>query len=330
MIDSLNPKNLDQRRLAIFAFTLLLNSKTLKIIAEYFELICRLFLSKFATLRAKISFESIIKILSERPEELIQIKKIINKTEKSFKLQKEITNNSEVFTALHLSETADQEEIREPEENNDVDIQDEREENNEKKRTIKESSPFTQIFYDIYKKCLLEITSEEDHTSLPTNKYYFPSFIEKILDEQLPYCFLWASFAFQDLEFSRITNGTVENYNRFRKERSELDKPPHRYVDSNYEMVSGCCIEFKEKVAKNTQTQMKRKTNNKPKTTSSSIYGPIEIDQFQAKEVFKKQSKKPPSNNHGYQNAVVLASLPVRDVDCSLSFGKHFSIVSHF
>jgi hypothetical protein len=89
-------------------------------------------------------------------------------------------------------------------------------------------------------------------------------------------------------------------------------------------MVSGCCIEFKEKVEKKIQTQIKRKTNSKPKPTSSSIYGPVEIDQFQAKEVFKKPSKKPPLKNCGYQNAVVLASVPVRDVDCSLSFGKYF------
>jgi hypothetical protein len=331
MIVTLKPKNLDQQRMAIFAFTLLLNSKTLKIITEYFELMCKLFLSKYSTMRVKIAFESMIKILQERPEELLEIKKIMNKTEKSLKLQSELTNNSEVFTALQISDLADNDEIPEIEENQEVEEAEKEEvekENNEQKRTIKESSPFTQIFYEIYNRCLTDISSENESSRQPTNKYYFRSYIEKILDEHLPYCFLWGSFAFQGLDFSRITNGNVENYNRFRKDKPELNKPPHRYIDSNYEMVSGCCIEFKEKVANQTKSApIKRKTNNKANiNSSSSIYGPVEINQFQAKEVFKKPRNRPPSKNCGYQNAVVLASLPVRDVDCSLSFGNAFSL----
>jgi hypothetical protein len=177
---------------------------------------CKLFLSKYATNRVKIAFESIIKILSERPEELIQIKKIINKTEKSFKLQSEITNSSEVYTALHISESTDHDEIPESVENQVAD-----KENNEQKRTIKESSPFTQVFNDIYNKCLIDISSENEHGTMSTNKYYFPSFIEKILDEQLPYCFLWARFAFQDLDLSRKRHGRKLSQVSQRKTRVE-------------------------------------------------------------------------------------------------------------
>jgi hypothetical protein len=168
MIDMLKPKNLDQQRMAIFAFTLLLNSKTLKIITEYFELMCKLFISKYSTMRVKIAFESIIKILQERPEDLLEIKKIMNKTEKSLKLQSELTDNSEVFTALQLSDSADNDEIPEIVENQEVENE---KENNEQKRTIKESSPFTQIFYDIYNRCLTDIINENESSRQPTNKY---------------------------------------------------------------------------------------------------------------------------------------------------------------
>ena len=189
-----------------------------------------------------IAFESIVRILSERPDELKQVKKIISKTEKSLKLQNKVTNNSEIYIALHITETSDDEEDEEIE-------LDQVEEKEETKRTIKEKSKFTKVFYEIFERCSLEVRSENENSSLPVNKYFFPAYIEKLLDIHLPFCFLWASFAFQNLPIRRITNSNIENYNRFRKERAHLNKPPHRYIDSNYKMVSGCCIEFKEKIS---------------------------------------------------------------------------------
>jgi hypothetical protein len=313
MIDSFNVTNLDLRRLAIFSFTLLLNSKTMQIISEYFELMCYVFLSKRKTTRVNIAFESMVKILSERPEELKQIKKIISKTEKSIKLQNKLTNNSEIYTALHITETSDDEDEEEMKVN-------EEEEKEEQKRTIKEKSPFTKVFCKIYERCVSELKNENENSSFGVNKYFFPAYVEKLLDEHLPYCFLWSSFAFRNLNFSRITNSNIENYNRFRKERAQLNKLPHRYIDSNYKMVSGCCIEFKEKLTGQTKsTKVSKKTSNKK---ISSMHGPIECNQYQATETFKKPQKKPPAKDVGYQNSVFLTSIPTRDIEPSLSFGN--------
>lgn len=276
---------------------------------------CQVFLSKRATNRVKIAFESIVRILSERPDELKQVKKVISKTEKSLKLQNKVTNNSEIYIALNITETSDDEEDEEME-------LDQVEEKEEPKRTIKEKSQFTKVFYKIYERCSSEVKSENENSSLPANKYFFPAYIEKLLDQHLPYCFLWASFAFQKLTFSRITNSNIENYNRFRKERAQLNKLPHRYIDSNYKMVSGCCIEFKEKISGITKnSKVSKKTTNKK---NPNMNDPIECNQYEAKELFKKPQKKPPSKDCGYQNAVVLTSIPTRDVEPSLSFGNAF------
>jgi hypothetical protein len=50
----------DLRSLAIYSFTLLLNSKTLNVISEYFKLICYIFLSEYNTESSKIAFKSIV------------------------------------------------------------------------------------------------------------------------------------------------------------------------------------------------------------------------------------------------------------------------------
>jgi len=258
-----------------------------------------------------------VRILSERPDELKQVKKIISKTEKSLKLQNKVTNSSEVYTALHITETSDDEEDEE------IDLN-QVEEKEEQKRTIKEKSQFTKVFYRIYERCSSEVKNENEDSSLPVNTYFFPAYIETLLDHHLPFCFLWASFAFQKLSFSRITNSNIENYNKFRKERAHLNKLPHRYISSNYKMVSGCCIEFKDKITGITKcSKESKKTANKKNPNMSD---PIECNQYEATETLKKT----PLKDSDYQNSVVLTSIPTRDGEPSLSLGNSFIFKFYF
>jgi len=69
----------DSRSLAIYSFTLLLNSKSLEIISEYFKLICIVFLSSFKSNSSIVALKSIVIALNERPKDLVTIRKIILK-----------------------------------------------------------------------------------------------------------------------------------------------------------------------------------------------------------------------------------------------------------
>ena len=66
-----------QFKYSCYCFTLLLNSTHLKLSSEYFRLICIVFLSEFNTPMVEEAKEKIKIALSNRPEELKQLDKII-------------------------------------------------------------------------------------------------------------------------------------------------------------------------------------------------------------------------------------------------------------
>ncbi len=175
----------------------------------------------------------------------------------------------------------------------------------ETKRPIKDASPFSTIFEDLYEKCLKEVedqTIKLDKSKARKNKYYSLEFLKKLLSDYMPYCFIWASFSFEGLSFSRITNGAIENYNGFRK-RNVKKKPPHRYIDSNFEMIQGACIQFIESSVQEKQPIKTKKNKRRPRP--SLVYAEAaEENEFESVEKYRKISLAP-ANDYGYQRQVV-------------------------
>jgi hypothetical protein len=94
----------DSRSLAIYSFTLLLNSKSLEIIPEYFKLICNIFLSSYKTNTSIVALKSIVIALNERPKDLAKIRKIILKCEKALKYHQS-KMQTELDTMLEIDDT---------------------------------------------------------------------------------------------------------------------------------------------------------------------------------------------------------------------------------
>ena len=111
------------------------------------------------------------------------------------------------------------------------------------------------------------------------------------MDKYLPYCYLWSSFGFSGLSFSRITNGIIEKYNEFRKSDSPADLLPHLYVSKNKDLINGNCVDF-----------MSKKPKNKPKKQSTeSEDSSDEDDYLKAIESWDKKRKIPISQPTGFQ-----------------------------
>ena len=61
------------------------------------------------------------------------------------------------------------------------------------KETIKSRSKFPLIFQDIYNKVIDSIDNESNETIINNSKYA-PQVIIKLIENFMPYCFIWASF----------------------------------------------------------------------------------------------------------------------------------------
>jgi hypothetical protein len=97
--------------------------------------------------------------------------------------------------------------------------------------TLKSLSPFTSIFITINNSTSESLDQCKDDTAT-TNKFYCPEIIQFLLDQFMPYCYLWASFALKDYGVTRMSNGLIENYNKYRK-GGKLDlASPSLYLDA--------------------------------------------------------------------------------------------------
>ncbi|CAF1024447.1 unnamed protein product [Brachionus calyciflorus] len=114
------------------------------------------------------------------------------------------------------------------------------------KTSIKEKSPFTIIFRNLYKNLENEMSKFDDFSlnSNTDNNFYQQNLIEFLLEKFMPYCFIWASFSLRGLSFSRITNGIVEKYNQFTKKGVPKNILPHRYLLDVSDVIKGNCKLF--------------------------------------------------------------------------------------
>jgi hypothetical protein len=87
----------------------------------------------------------------------------------------------------------------------------------ESANTIKGRSPFTKIFFDIY-----SAIKDSSESPAEVNPNYNPKIIIFLLENYMPYCFIWASLSMKDYGLSRLTNGIIEIENRTIKNQVSL------------------------------------------------------------------------------------------------------------
>jgi hypothetical protein len=137
----------------------------------------------------------------QRPQDYKEMKQLINK----IRMSKEA--NVDSFTTFDQDDDQDLE--NENASGNEDDEVEDPEEDAGKKKSIKSQSPFTKHFENIKVKVEMSIAvesaavedeSEDESTSasLP-NEYHMPDVIGHLLNEYMPYCFIWAGLTLRGL-----------------------------------------------------------------------------------------------------------------------------------
>jgi hypothetical protein len=117
----------------------------------------------------------------------------------------------------------------------------ESESNSKPKRTIRDLSPFNSNFVSIYHEVMNEIESTQHDNK--KNSCYCPVYIKQLLNEFMPYSFIWVSFAMRDYGATRMTNGVVEVYNKYRKKQLKC-AVPDVYINKSVGLVDGNCKKY--------------------------------------------------------------------------------------
>ncbi len=151
------------------------------------------------------------------------------------------------------------------------------------------------------------------------------------------YCFIWASFTFRyfdddDSNITRITNGSIENFNGFIKRTNEIDFP-NNYISKNISTIKGMCKSylnsFDKKLKKNEKTEANEIEKDDIKNSDDIRF---------CEENYNKKLKQPNhlgNKHHGYQKPVSLenifsrnASKPNEQMSDSIgNQGKHFNFI---
>lgn len=193
---------------------------------------------------------------------------MINERPRSLEKVKEIVTISDDQIEGELKQIASN--LEEPDEHNVLNAFERRENeaySDDKRVTIKDSTPFNKHFKSVYDKVLKQLDrSNQNDTSLNENIYYCERFVNHLLDQFMPYCFIWASFVLNgsELEQTRWTNGCIEKYFATKKniQKSFLNMLPSEYVNYNYNIRLGECLEFKKSLDKTTNQRRRHIPSN--------------------------------------------------------------------
>ena len=248
-----------------YCFSLLLNCTSFEMMQNYFQSILVVALSESKTNEFEKEFKNLQTLISSRPDQ-DDYKKLVE----SYITSDEM---NETLNRIYAEKKLEQPIVN----------------RKEQKKTLKETSPFMKHFNHMVDKVKKFDNIEElnDHNSL-----YSPEFITFLMDKYLPYCYIWSSFGFSGLSFSRITNGIVEKYNEFRKSDTPSDLLPHIYVSKSKDLVRGNCVDF-----------MKKSVTKKIKKPSASESSSDEENYLKALEGWDKKRKIPISKPTGFQAA---------------------------
>jgi hypothetical protein len=207
----------ETKTMICFAFSLLLNSTDLPSISEHFQHICVFFLSEYETALFIESKAYISKLLNERPSSGESLQDLVNGLQLFSEPEVASTNNND--TSTHIN------------------------------NTLKAKSPFTSVFVSIKNTAVDNLADQCDDTEkLLKNKFYCPEIIEFLLDQYMPYCFVWASFALKDYGVTRMSNGLIEKYNQYRKGGDLKLARPCIYLEKVVEGVEAHAFRYLEEI----------------------------------------------------------------------------------
>jgi hypothetical protein len=219
----------DDKRFFGFAMSLMLNCQNLDSIKNCFRKICYICLSETQNDLCISSKHELESAIENRPVS----KTIDSLIDESFKLapnsEDDGSNSKSSNTNAKQSNTSKR-----------IETESDQNFNNEKKRQIKESSPFTKEFLKIEEEVRFELEQIGNHhdSNFNTNKLYYPAFIKQLQEKFMPYCFIWASFTFKGLNLDHATNGIIEK--EWGTEKSqEPDVLPHKHIFEKFKYIKG-------------------------------------------------------------------------------------------
>jgi hypothetical protein len=203
----------DQRKLACYGFSLLINSTGLSSLETFYELLCIVFLSPTINGDVRVALSKIQSIVRERPKDEDRIQQILSQYEND---SSDSSNSDD--ESLAESSTDEQEESEEA----------------TRAKTIKAASPFTSHFNQIHERILDKLQAEESF--IADNHLNHASFISYLNNHWMPYAFIWSSGVMKNMNKTRITNGAVEKYFGWRKNKGELDlsRSPREIIHSSF------------------------------------------------------------------------------------------------
>ena len=199
--------------LACFCFSLLLNTTDLESSILIFYYICSCFGCQWSTKSQHNAKDFLLDAISELPTEKDEVKTIMRKFFGPLSL------------ALPMPDIDDANEVDEfyfdP------------------TKSIKSQSKFGRKFREVFDNFKMSCENEE---SSAQNSLYFPDFLIFLLDNYLPYIFIWAGYSLKGLGITSITNGCIEKQWGTRK--GGVNKSyPHRYASITTEIMMGQCMD---------------------------------------------------------------------------------------
>ena len=177
----------EKHQFLCFLFSLMLNSTCLIQINEYFKHICVIYLSIYKTVQLKESETFIEKALLERPD-YQEMGEFILQIQKRFQIiQSDQTDEVEADQVSDIVVEIEDVDLDKTD-SDSVEFAKQK-----TKTTIKENSPFTKNFLLIRDNVCLSIDAN-DLIAQNLNYNFNRAIIEHLLDNYMPYCFIWASF----------------------------------------------------------------------------------------------------------------------------------------
>jgi len=227
---------------------------------DIFRIIIDVFTSKKTSNQYLKAIESLQNMISQRPKIRAEVEEVLRNTQ-FLKEYNDEDNDEEKEIEESYDQTAEQniDTFLDPFEFEKI-----------HKFTIRDESPFTSHFNNIYDTHqFVNETNEND------NPYYFEQFVVDILlNRFLPYCFIWSSLTLRDPHYimDRWTNGTVEKFIGTRKKSGTKLEPAEYIINSqksaiaNYKSYINIQEKNIEKKIAATKTPIKTPTKSQTKT----------------------------------------------------------------
>jgi hypothetical protein len=246
-----NVKQKEIITLACYAFSLLLNSTELSMLEEIFKVIVYVFYSETQSKLFLDNVQKLEKFINERPlvqgevDKIIREKPLFSIAKKNDDEEKESEGDEEDECECGECEACDYIAERNLTNYDEALF-------NKIDYSIKDESPFTSFFLNIYDTCCDEISQHDlNNVKGAPNTLLCPNFIEKVLlDRFCPYAFIWSGITCKDSNYimTRWTNGTSEKNMGTKKDKNKsfLNIDPASYVLSSYKTHLGKCVDYEE------------------------------------------------------------------------------------